>query len=226
MDGLEITTGPLWHGECTPTEAMKTVPLHRPVLFTTLLAVAACTTQSDDPLLDELLDEEFELRVGTQCYDLSNPPAGTTYASGDWKYGVFADIQFMNFQFSNGDWTSGGAATYSATNLAGGTPPQELSVSNIDVRVIPDVPASTEATYLYADFGGNVNFGVNGDFRNTADLADLDGTVVGGCEVSVTEIPVFGGVIGQVTITAGPGIDIEKFGFGGQEFWVDDICFE
>ena len=39
-------------------------------------------------------------------------------------------------------------------------------------------------------------------------------------------IPWGGGVFGEVTITPQVGIEIERFGIGGQEFWVDDVCFD
>lgn len=111
------------------------------------------------------------------------------------------------------------------SNHAAGTPTKELNLNNIMVRVTPDIPAAG-AHYRYADLGGNVNLGVNGDFRNVADLILLDGTVVGGCDISVTKVNFFGGHRGEVEITPQAGVTIERFGVGGQEFYIDDVCFQ
>lgn len=163
--------------------------------------------------------------AATTCFDFSGPAVGTTYTVGDVVSTPTADIELTQFQWGNGVWTAAGIATVVQSNWAMGTPNNELNLNNINVRVIPDTPAFA-ANYLYADLGGNVNFGVNGDFRNVADLIVLDGTVVGGCDITVTETAFFGGVRGEVIITPQHGVDIERFGFGGQEFFVDDICFD
>ena len=111
-----------------------------------------------------------------------------------------------------------------ATDNAGGVA-DEMNLNNINMRIIPDTP-SIYASYKYADFGGNVNLGVNGELRNTNDLVDVDGDVVGGCDISVSETALPWGVQGEVDIDCPAGTTIEKFGFGGQEFFVDDIFFE
>ena len=46
-----------------------------------------------------------------------------------------------------------------------------------------------------------------------------------GADISVTEVIVGGNRRGQVSITPRQGVTIEKFGVGGQEFYVDDVCF-
>ena len=158
-------------------------------------------------------------------WDFEAPAAGSTYLFGDVLSFATATVVMSQFQFSSGVWFPGGVATVDVSNFAAGSPVQELNLNNITFRVFLDDPG-TEVRYRYADLGGNVNFGVNFDFRNVADLADLDGTVVGGCDVSVTELPMLGGVFGEVTITPQAGNVIEVFGVGGQEFWVDDVCVD
>jgi hypothetical protein len=76
-------------------------------------------------------------------------------------------------------WAAGGHATVVTSSWASGTPTRELELTNIMVRVTPGTPAAG-AHYRYADLGGNVNFGVNGDFRNVEDFIALDGAVIGG----------------------------------------------
>jgi hypothetical protein len=72
--------------------------------------------------------------------------------------------------------------------------------------------------------GGNINFGVNGDFRNVADISTLNGAVIGGCNIMVTRTNIPGGYRGIVEINPPPGVMIDRFGVGGQEFYVDDVC--
>jgi len=138
------------------------------------------------------------------------------YHVGDVLNPSGAKIKLQRFQWGNGTWTAAGVAKVSLSNNASGSPTKELNLNNINVRVIPNTPASS-ATFLYADLGGNINFGVNGDFRNSGDLISLNGTVVGNCNIAVTP--------SSVTITPQDGVMIKKFGMGGQEFWIDDITF-
>jgi hypothetical protein len=159
----------------------------------------------------------------TECYNFSSLASGSAYVVGDTVNAANATIELTRFQWDDGIWTDEGIATVVPSTNAGGTAPHELNLNNIMVRVIPDI-AGTRARYRYVDFGGNVNFGVNGDFRNVGNLIELDGTVVGGCDISVTEVGVLGGVLGTVVITPQAGVTIERFGVGGQEFYIDDVC--
>ena len=55
---------------------------------------------------------------------------------------------------------------------------------------------------------------------------NMDGTVVGGCDIMVTEVASPSGKRGIVMIAPRPGVAIERFGVGGQEFWVDDVTHD
>ncbi|MGH1342614.1 MAG: hypothetical protein ACRBN8_13720 [Nannocystales bacterium] len=162
--------------------------------------------------------------AASYCYTFSGPNVGTSHTVGDTLTPNGSTVEFLQFQWSSGIWTPAGVATVVMSNHATGVA-NELNLNNINLRVIPDTPALT-ASYKYADFGGNVNMGVNGDFRNTSDMMDLDGTVVGGCDVEVTETVAVGHMFGEVDIICPDPVVIDRFGMGGQEFFVDDICFE
>ena len=155
-------------------------------------------------------------------YNFTSLASGTTYVVGDVVNAADATIELTRFQWDDGTWTAAGIATVVTSTTAAGSPTKELNLNNIMVRVIPDTPA-TSATYKYADLGGNVNLGVNGDHRNVGDLIALDGTVVGNCDITVTQVAIAGGHRGVVTITPQAGFDIDMFGVGGQEFYVDDV---
>ena len=180
-----------------------------------LSLVTACT----DPIEPTTATHESAV---TTCYNFSS--FAGTFAVGDVVMPAGATINFQQFQWANGMWTAGGSASVVATTWAGGTPVNELNLNNILMRVTPNTP-SNGVNYRYADLGGNVNFGVNGDFRNVGDLNTLDGTVVGGCDIMVTRMNFPGGYRGIVEIMPQPGVMIERFSVGGQEFFVDDVCY-
>lgn len=184
-----------------------------------LSLVAGCTDPVD-PSPDQL-SAVSAVVVPTMCYNFS--ALAGTFMVGDVVTAAAATLTFNPFQWSNGMWTSGGMASVVTSSFAGGTPVNEVNLNNILFRVTPNLP-SAGASYRYADLGGNVNFGVNGDFRNVADLDVLDGTVVGGCDITVTRMNFPGGYRGLVEIDPQPGVMIDRFSVGGQEFFIDDVC--
>jgi hypothetical protein len=161
--------------------------------------------------------------AASAVYDFSSLAAGSTYHVGDIVNAADATIELTQFQWDDGTtWTAGGVATVVSSTNAAGSATKELNLNNIMVRVIPDTPA-VSARLKYAWFGGNVNLGVNGDHHNELEPMDLDGIVAGGCDITVTQVNIMGGYRGVITITPQAGNDIERFGVGGQEFYVDDV---
>jgi hypothetical protein len=155
-------------------------------------------------------------------YDFSSLASGSTYHVGDVVNAANGTIELKKFQREDGTWTDTGVAKVVTSTHAAGSATKELNLNNIMVRVIPDTPA-VSATFKYAYFGGNVNLGVNGDHRNVTRLIELDGTVVGGCDISVTLVGSLNNHNGVVVITPQAGNTIEMFGVGGQEFYIDDV---
>jgi len=77
------------------------------------------------------------------------------------------------------------------------------------------------ASFLWGEYGGNVNLEINGDLFCGEDFTLL-GPTLGGASVSVVSFgptPGGGGELGKVTVT---GV-IESFKVGGQEFWIDNV---
>lgn len=157
--------------------------------------------------------------AGATCLDFTAPPAGTTYVLGP----VFATpgyaFSMAQFQWSTGAWTAD-HSEISPSNLAGGTPPKELLVDNI-TPTLNFTAGVNQVTFRFAEFGGNVNLRVNGGFVNLNDLPPLFGAVVGGANIAGWAVPVFGGYMGVMTING----NIGRFGVGGQELFIDDVCF-
>lgn len=159
------------------------------------------------------------------CYSFSGPAAGTTYTVGDVLALPSAAATFKAFQWANLMWTAAGIATVVVSNFALGTVTKELNENNINLDFVFNSP-SDQARFLYADLGGNVNFAVNGDFRNVSHLSALNGMVIGGALVTVVLAGGGGGgnERGSVQIVAPSGVVINSVMVGGQEFYLDDMC--
>jgi len=153
--------------------------------------------------------------LGRMESDFEDLTAGTSYAVGD----VFAagDLSYTvkEFQWSNGTWYSGGHALVGTGGLAGGSG-KEINTNNVNLEFGFDAPLRS-LHLLFGEYGGNVNISVNGDFRNFQNLSQINGTTIGGVEVSV--VNGFGNDSGSLTLTG----MIDQFGIGGQEFYIDGL---
>ena len=121
------------------------------------------------------------------------------------------------FQWSNGNWFTGGQAQVQSNGFSGGTG-KDLALNNITVnfafgRTVENV------RLFFGEYGGNVNLTVNGDFKNFNNFADLNGIVIGGASVAVTNG--LGNDQGTLMLTG----EVHSFAIGGQELAVDTICY-
>jgi hypothetical protein len=141
-------------------------------------------------------------------------PVGTTHTQNNLL------TELVGFEGRNGVMFFAGTATAVNSNHANGSG-QELNLTNINLRYTFDFDQPYIVILRYKDTRGDINLGINGILTNTDDLSDLNGMNIGGVEIIVTRYddPIVGHH-GTVTLV-GP---IEKFGIGGQVFWVDDIC--
>jgi hypothetical protein len=149
------------------------------------------------------------------CLDFDSLKAGTVYAVGTTFADAGIDLTVQPFQWSNGTWTSGGSVRVDNQTQAGYTG-LDLNLNNANLRFHLD-SCVDHLTLLFGEYGGNVNIEINGDFRNTLDLKDIDGATVGGVKVAVLML---GRNKGRLELT-GP---IDRFALGGQELWIDHVC--
>jgi hypothetical protein len=152
------------------------------------------------------------------CLPFESLPSGATYLVGDSFTELGATVEVKEFTWSNGIVYAGGQAMVGSGGLAGGTG-QELAVNNVNLDFDFGNPAKT-ISLLFGEYGGNLNMNVNGDFRNFDNFADLNGLVVGGAQVTV--INGLGNDQGRLELE---GI-ITSFSIGGQELWIDEVCWE
>ena len=150
------------------------------------------------------------------CVHFDPPPLGSTFNVGDTLAEAGVHLTFGPFQWGNGQWTSSGFAEIGSAGLAGGMG-KELMVNNILVSFDFGVPISS-LSLRFGEYGGNLNIEINGDFRNFANFADINGATIGGSTVTVTN------GLGNDTGTLEVSGTIGAFSIGGQELWIDDVC--
>lgn len=153
---------------------------------------------------------------------IANPaPTNTWSSSAGTAWGV-------SFTWSNGISTPNGEASIVGPGVAGSTS-QSANVNNIMLCFgAKKQEALASLTFDYWFFGGNLNLMINGVFQNFGQFMDMDGKAFDTAIASVTSTSMTGGDSGTVKLTG--VIDLQYFfghiGIGGQELFVDNICWE
>jgi hypothetical protein len=148
------------------------------------------------------------------CLDFEDNTSGSTTTVGNSLSANGVAIQVEQFQYSSGGWTTGGSARIHDEQYGGGTG-LDLYPNNCNLNFQFAYPG-VSITFKMGEYGGNNNIRVNGVFQNVLDLSTLDGTIIGGVAIAVAA-----GNPTTMTLTG----NITGFTIGGQEFWLDDICF-
>jgi len=155
--------------------------------------------------------------LGAKTIDFEDLPVSASYNVGDIFTTSGVPISVRPFQWSNGNWTSGGHAIVLNGGNAGGSG-NEMNVNNVNLDFVFDVPVNG-LTLLFGETGGNLNIEINGDFRNFGNFVDINGSTIGGIDISV--VNGLGNDKGTLALT---GL-IEQFAIGGQELYIDDVKF-
>jgi hypothetical protein len=138
--------------------------------------------------------------------------------------GIFA----RPFTWKNGTMTTNGYAEIQQQGLAGGSG-NELAINNILVWLaLPGVADSVQRVqFKFGEYGGNLNLWINNQLQNIDNFSQLNGVTIGGVQVRVLS----GGLgndhgqlelIGKMKQQAS---GLGQLALGGQELWIDDICF-
>jgi hypothetical protein len=137
------------------------------------------------------------------------------------------DIGARPFTWASGVSTSTGYAEIQTGSKAGGSG-NEMQVNNILVTFSVGFGQTLETLrFSFGEYGGNLNLWINNQFTNFNNFADIHGTTIGGVQVNVLsggngndkgQIEFVGHMVDQA---GGRG----QLAVGGQELWIDDICF-
>lgn len=166
------------------------------------------------------------------CIGFDGLTAGTTAGVGPLMSTPGGILSLQNFQDASGTWSSAGLATIVVSNFAAGSPSQEVHLDGINLAANAS-PVSMAAKFHYADFGGNVNLGINGVLANVDDFSDIGVLtvfgyfqgMVGDVTVTVTRTDVMGFHFGTVKLEALAGTPISIWGAGGEDLIIDHFCW-
>jgi len=155
----------------------------------------------------------------SKCLEFDGQTLGSQFTVGQsfTENGVVVDVE--QFQWANGTTTTNGRAEIKGTNLANGTG-NEVNTNNVNLKFNFNYPGK-KIVLKFAELGGNNNIDVNGTFQNVADLISLDGTNIAGNQITVTAMQQGNNWIGSIIVDG----TISGFSIGGQELWIDDVCF-
>jgi hypothetical protein len=189
-------------------------------LLPALAVVAASCTAQPPQLAPPIICESFSsVPIGSRIVVGPSPASGLSLPT--------MTINGHPFQNRSGGINANGFAEVRSQGRAGGSG-NELAINNITTSI--DVGSGIIIQRLklgFGEFGGSLNLWINDDFRNFGNFADINGALVGGLQVRVLsggggqdqgQVEFVGGMRGQ---RSGLG----QFALGGQELWIDDICY-
>ena len=165
------------------------------------------------------------------CESLDTLTPGTTIAVGAPPTNSFQpplmDIAAHPFTWFNGGVTTAGFSRTETGGLAGGSG-VELQVNNVTLSISRGFGQSlSHVRVAFGEYGGNLNVHVGNAFVNVDNFAALHGKTVGG--VTITVLSGGAGNDKGVVEFAGTMPDqangLGQVAIGGQELWLDDICF-
>lgn len=150
-----------------------------------------------------------------KCINFEGLVVGSKYYFGNVLWESATKMTLKEFYWSNGTPTTNGHLTVDNKQLAGHTG-LDVNLNNITVEfTFPSIP--TALILFYGEYGGNINVEINGDLRNVENFADINATIIGGVNVTITN------VVGQKGVLNLLGT-INSFSIGGQELWIDHVC--
>ena len=173
-----------------------------------------------------------QFHSGWTCITFDNKPAGRRYLVGDGDQFSGMYVEFVGFKGDYGDTndptTVHGFAGVDRIGRWGGViggSGHDIQTSNISLSI--HIPRGTShLTVRYGDWGGNINVGINKEFRSYNDFSDIDS------KSPFTDVRMKVGVTrmrsyhyGELEFTPSETTDqINHLIIGGQELVLDDIC--
>ena len=146
-------------------------------------------------------------------------PFGTSFTSSGLT--ILVTTFFQDPASCSNPFTGGGARVENGGMACGAG--NELNINNANLGM--SFPGGTQLLrLLYGEYGGHLNLAINADCRSFDDFADVNGSVIGGVQVTAVDFGPPGNSCGRLRLD-GP---IETLRIGGQEFYVDEleVCLE
>ena len=194
------------------------------VISTVILAACAPATPRPQPApptpIPGMTCESLDTLLISKQITVTSPP-GNSFQPPT------MDIGAHPFAWASGTLTPNGFAKIENGGRAGGFA-NEINVNNIMLSVSIGFGKTLQKVHLsFGEYGGNLNVSINNKLVNFRNFSDIAGTTING--VTVNLVTGGGGNdMGQIEFT-GHMIDqasgLGQFSIGGQELYIDDICF-
>jgi hypothetical protein len=155
------------------------------------------------------------------CVVFDPLPLGSVFTPGAGFTEGAVLMRIGPFEWSNGISTWSGYAEVNSGGLAGGAG-QDLRLNNATVSF--DFGGAVSAVKCrVGEYGGNINLEVNGMLWNFGDFSAPPGASLAGVAVTCAVAPTTSprGELGDIELV-GP---ITSFSIGGQELWIDEVCY-
>ena len=167
---------------------------------------------------DEGNNESASLSVSLpSCIDFEDLVLETAYKVTETFTTSGKTVTVRSFIGRDGDPSSDGFAIVGNGEQAGGRG-QEMWVAGVNLDFDFDTSLAG-LSLLYGEYGGYLNLSINGDFRRFGDFAVIDGLTVGGVDATVSNGS--GRDTGSLRFIG----TINSFFIGGEELYIDDVCY-
>lgn len=159
------------------------------------------------------------------CIDFESLTLGKEFNVGDMFVDSGVVINVLPFQWESSSWTTGGYAKVYDGSYAG-VSGKEININNVNLGF--QFSSSLKGLSLnFGEYGGNINIQVNDEFKNFQNFDDINGTTIGGVNISI--INGSGDEKGRLILSGDMGtfnFQEKDFTFliGGQELWIDHVC--
>lgn len=157
-----------------------------------------------------------------ECLDFEELPAAGVWLALDDFIEDGVEIQTRFLLDGSGELVDVDPALKTGSNQRAGHVGQDLDFDNAVAEFDFGQECVTNLSLHYGEYSGIVRVELNFDSVVATDLADLNGTTLGGRTLYVTQVPVTGGVVGILRVD-GP---VVNFAIGGEDFHIDRVCFE
>ncbi|RLB67293.1 MAG: hypothetical protein DRH04_08190 [Deltaproteobacteria bacterium] len=140
---------------------------------------------------------------------------GITYPAGSSFTTCGVSVAVRPFLDSGGHEITSGKAEVGSFGWAGGAG-REIKTDAVNLEFSLPYPV-TDVSWLFGEYGGNLNLTLNGIFKNFDNYQEINGAIINNVEVSATN----GSGSGSVSLQ---GI-VTSLALGGQQHWVDNLSY-
>ena len=154
------------------------------------------------------------------CLDFEDLTSGDRFDVGTTLTTNSTDFAVDQFQYASGNSSTTGRAQVDNRGYAQGS---GLDINAREVNLVPGHAYPVKKiSFKFGELGGTNNIKINDDFQFVGDLVSINGSTIGGAQVTVNAVQGGNNWYGDMKIEG----DISSFSVGGQELWLDNYCYK